>query len=339
MASATPTFVRANPSFVLPELILQYQQLSGAFELFAGGSPMVKLGSEDQYVYARRADVRTKSHISQAAVNSLPSCEVVFNEISTPTYLLQTRAEYNHHDTAAFSNYGASIVDAYRLAMRQAIFQDLRNLALYGKNPANGEGLINTPGATATTLPADSNGNTSITTYDNGQLALFFLTLLGAIKVRTNQGAMPVKFSIVMPQRTYMALNYQGIVQLTNYQRPGAGVASIAGMVDGVAGVMGDEITWGVDDTLIGKGAGGTDAIVIVMPEVKKPEGGTINTNEFAKLSPGMAATTLMLMDKAAPTEIPTPIAGGAIDVLSELRATSGWGIRPEAITILSATY
>jgi hypothetical protein len=41
----------------------------------------------------------------------------------------------------------------------------------------------------------------------------------------------------------------------------------------------------------------------------------------------------------AAPREIPTPLAGGAIDVLSEWRVTSGWGVRPECVTILSMQY
>ena len=75
------------------------------------------------------------------------------------------------------------------------------------------------------------------------------------------------------------------------------------------------------------------------MPEVQKPQGSEINTNEFAKLAPGIDACALMYMDRAAPTEIPTPLPGGAIDVLSELRATSGWGIRPESITLFSMTY
>ena len=46
-----------------------------------------------------------------------------------------------------------------------------------------------------------------------------------------------------------------------------------------------------------------------------------------------------MYMDMAAPREIPTPLAGGAIDVVFEQRATSGWGIRPEAITVISMQY
>ena len=75
------------------------------------------------------------------------------------------------------------------------------------------------------------------------------------------------------------------------------------------------------------------------MPEVEKPNGGKINTNEFAKLSPGLDACTLQLCDMVAPREITTPIAGGAVDVLSEHRISAGWGIRPEAITLLSAQY
>lgn len=126
---------------------------------------------------------------------------------------------------------------------------------------------------------------------------------------------------------------------MTQFQREGGGVNSILGTVNSVAGWSGDTIEWSCDDTLIGQGAGGTDAIVISIPEVKKPGSSGINTNEFAKLAPGLEATNLMLTDMAAPREIPTPLPGGAIDVLMELRTTSGWFLRPEALTILSAAF
>jgi hypothetical protein len=38
----------------------------------------------------------------------------------------------------------------------------MRTAELYGINPALGEGLVNTAGATTTNLPADSNGNDTI---------------------------------------------------------------------------------------------------------------------------------------------------------------------------------
>ncbi|HEY6922805.1 MAG TPA: hypothetical protein VI653_04995 [Steroidobacteraceae bacterium] len=339
MANLATSWVITNPSFIEPDLLLQYNQASGAFSALATGNPRIKLGSEDKYVYIRRLDVRTKVSTSQSAANQLPSANVVPSMISTPTYLNRTRAEYDHHDTAMMAEWGTNIVDAQRLAMRQGHFQLLRNMALYGNLPANGEGLLNTNGATAVNLPADSFGATTVRTYDNGQLAVFFITQLSATKTRTMQLGIPHRFVVLGPQRILGQMEYQNIVQLTSYQRAGAGSNSSAGVVKDVAGWNGDTIEWVYDDTLIGAGSGGTDAVLIVMPEVEKPVGKTWNTNDFASLSPGLNACTLMYADVAAPIEIPTPLAGGAIDVLSEMRASPGWGVRPEAITIMSMTY
>jgi hypothetical protein len=338
MAGIVPAQIRVSPHYLIPELILQYQQASGAFDLIATGDPLVRLGEGDLAVYGKRLDVRTEVTTSQFAANQLPSCTVVYNEVSTPTYLIQTRAEYDHHDTAALGRVGVSTPEAHRLAMRQGTFQQQRNLLLYGANPLNGEGLLNTNGATAISLPPDSNGNTTVVTYDNGQLAMFLAQTLGAIKVRTMQMGMGVKFAITTSQRVLESISYD-VVQLTQFQRAGAGSKSARGLVDDVLEWNEDEITWSCDDTLVGKGAGGTDMMVISMPEVKKPQGGKINTNVFAELTPGLQACALQLVDRAAPTEIMSPLARGAVDVVSELRSTSGWSLRPEAITLLSLQY
>ena len=339
MSNIAPAFITVNPSYTMPEILLPYSQASGAFDLLPTGEPLVRLSDGDLVAYIKRADVRTKMSAGQSAYNALPSCTVVMSQISTPTYLQRVRAEYDHHDTAAMGRWGVSIVEAQRLAMRQGHFQLARTALLTGFNPANGEGILNTAGATALNLPADSNGNTTVVNYDNGQMAFFLISQLSAIKTSTNQLGIGRKFTILGPQRVLGAFEYQNIVQLVQYQRVGAGSTSTAGVVKDVAGMNDDEIIWAYDDTLIGKGAGGTDAVLIVMPEVEKPQGSNFNTNEFAKLAPGLDACTLQLCDMAAPREIPTPIAGGAIDVLSEMRITSGWGVRPESIRIISMTF
>lgn len=335
----TPSYVQIHPSYTMPEIVLQYQQASGAFSLLASGDPQVRLGDGDLAVYLKKADIRTKQSVAQGAYNQLPSVSIQMNQVSTPTYLIRTRAEYDHHDSAAAGRWGISIDEAQRLGMRQGTFQSMRNALLNGYNPANGEGLINTPGATSVSLPADSNGNTTIVTYDNGQLAVFLLQIVTSLKTRTMQLGTPVRICVLGPQRTLGAMEYQNIVQLTQFQRSGAGSETTKGVMEAVLNMNGDTLEWGYDDTLIGKGAGGNDLIIVTIPEVKKPVGSKINTNEFAQVSPGLEACNLMLCDMAAPREIRSPLAGGAIDVLSELRITPGWGIRPEAITLFSAKY
>ena len=337
--SVAPAFVTVNPSVFLPDIILPYAQASGAFDTIAGGEPQQRLSDGDLVAYIRRADVRTRVAGGQAAYNQLPSVAIALSLVSAPTYLLRVRAEWDYHDQTAFSRHGVNLDQANTLAMRQGHYQLARNALLYGMNPANGEGLLNAAGAVLTTLPPDSQGNSTVGTYDNGEMGFFLLSLISATKTRTNQLGRSRKFVVLGPQRVLGAFEYQNVVSLMQYQRDGAGVASTKGLVEDVLNKNGDELVWCYDDTLVGKGAGGTDAVLVVMPEVEAPKGSKLNTNEFAKLASGFDATTLQLCDRAAPTEIPTPLAGGATDVLSEWRITSGWAVRGEAVTIASMQY
>ncbi|EAA7083277.1 DUF2184 domain-containing protein [Salmonella enterica subsp. enterica] len=341
MAAITPSYTIVNPSYIAPEMIIGYQQASGAFETIASGNPQVRLGVGDQYVYMRRLDIRTQTTSSQSGNgNQLPSVALEAKMISTPTYLFRCRGIYDHHDMAAAGNWNFALPEAQRLGMRQGIFQGLRSALLYGMNPAGGEGLLNTAGATTESLPPDSSGNTTVLTYDHGEMAVYLLGHIQAAMTRTMQLGIQQRVVILGPQRILGTMEIQQIVQLTSYQRPGGGTASVSGTTKNVAKDAGIQVDWVYDDTLIGAGAGGTDAVVISIPEVEVPVvNQTVNTNEFAKLTPSLAANALMFTDMAAPREIPTPIAGGAIDVLSEMRSTAGWAVRPEAITILSMAY
>ena len=203
MASvAFPPFTTINPSYIAPEIILKINQSSGAFSALHGGRPEVRLSPTDKQVYIKTLDIRTKAAVGQQPYEELPSVSVVAGYFGTPVYLIRNRYDFNHHDTNAAGVYGVALDSALRLGSRQAIFQQLRNMLLYGVKSANGEGLANTVGATATTLPPDSNGNTSFSTYDNGQLAFYFLQLIVANQQRMMQlGMEPLQTVIVGPQR------------------------------------------------------------------------------------------------------------------------------------------
>jgi hypothetical protein len=125
---------------------------------------------------------------------------------------------------------------------------------------------------------------------------------------------------------------------LASFQRVGGGTATVTGTMQSVLGDAGHKFKWSYDDTLIGKGQGGVDLLIMTVPEVEAPSqsSGGPNTAEFNGMQPGMNATIIQLMDMAAPREIVGPLPAGAVDITSELRFTSGWAIRPEATTLIS---
>ncbi len=340
MPITAPAFVTVNPSYIEPGFVMPIAQASGAFDALAGNGPLVRLSPGDLFVYMKRLDMRVNVAAGQQPYNQLPSASIEFSQFSAPTYLQRVRGTWDHHDVDSVGRWGISVVEAQRLATRQGHFQQARDALLYGYMPSNGEGLVNAAGATSVTLPPDQNGNDTIVSYDNGQLAFFIVQQILNIKSRTNQLGIGRRFNILGPQRALGQMEYPNIVQLTQFQRTGAGSETTAGLVKSILERNGDVITWTYDDTLIGKGAGGTDLIIINMPEVEQPTGAAPwNTNEFARLTPNTSACAAQYADMAAPREIMSPLAGGATDMLTEMRLTSGWAIRGETITLLSAAY
>lgn len=335
MANIFNAVTKVDPSFTEPDMIITTAQASGYMDVLADRKPRVKLGEGDLFVYLNRIDIRTQVAAGQSAYNLLPSATVTADYLQTASYLLRVRAEYDHHDMSAASRWNVSLPEAQRLGMRQGIFQYARVMGLYGANAANYEGLVNTPGATAVTLPQDSYGNTTLTTYDAGELAIFFMSQIQASLTRTYQLGMPTRITMLGPQRVIGQMQLTDIVQTTSYQRPGSGTATTAQVVKEVAKEFGYEVEYAFDDTLIGKGAGGTDLLILAIPEIEVPAMPGINTNVFDTLQPNMKATTLQYADMAAPMEITTPIVDG-LNVTSEIRFTSGWCPRPQALSLIS---
>jgi hypothetical protein len=341
MSLITAARVLVHPSFEEPEILLQYNQASQFVDALAGGEVRARIGEDDLFVYMKYVNLRTQQAAGQAGMNELPGVQIFAGMLQVPTYLAQVRANYNHHDVRAAGNYGFSAVEAYRLGMRQANYQFARDGALHGFNPQNGEGLLNAVGATTTNLPPDTFGHTTVLTYDNGEMAFQLSQYVLAIKTRTNQLGMGRDFAFLGPQRTMGQFEYN-VVQLTQFQRPGAGTASTVELLENIlgSGTNKDRMTWGYDDTL--QGAGGTadtDVVLIVMTEIEKPRTTGISTNAFAALNPGNKACTTQYCDKVAPTEIMSPMAGGATDFLMEWRLSPGWGVRPTCITIVNMLY
>lgn len=339
MANYFPSVAKINPSFTEPGLIFTYSQASGFLGAFAGEKPTVKIGNDDLYVYVNGLDLRTPATLGQSAGNFLPSASLTATYYGTPTYLLRTRHEYDHHDTAAAARFNVSLPSAIETASLQGHFQQLRVMALYGYNSANGEGLLNASGATAVSLPADSYGNTTTSTYDNGQLALWILQQMTKLQESMYQTRAPNRIAFVGPQRIFYELSNSQVVQLTSYQRPGAGTQTVGRMIEEIGKSNGIDVEFFYDDTLIGKGTGGADAVIMTIPEVWVPSVPGIDTNVFGETGPAMKDVNVLYTDMPAPMKITTPIPDGGVTEVMEWRATSGWNVRGAGVYILSMPY
>ncbi|MDR8091100.1 hypothetical protein KPB05_27020 [Burkholderia gladioli] len=338
---AFQAFSKITPSHTEPRLILSYAQKSGAFNALAGRKPKVQVSQGDKAVYVHKLQMRSDARVNQSGAEYLPTPQFATSLISTPLYVIRNRAEWDMADVNAAGNWNVALPEAYTKASRHGAFNVMRRMLLNGVRPSDGEGLLNTPNATAVTAPADAAGNTTLSTMDPDHVFSLLLQLTSDLRTRImsiSQGN--IRISVLGPQRVIGRLQ-QSVVELTAFQRAGAGSASITGALEQVGDWNGTEFEFAVDDTLIGAGAGGADLIVINAPELINPqEGSEINTNEFATLQPSLEDAFVQYADRAAPTEFPTPIPGmGAVDVLYHMEASSGWCLRPEALTLLSIKF
>jgi hypothetical protein len=332
-------YVLTHPSFVEPEIINQISQRSGFVDLLADSELRVRLAEDDLYVYMKTLNLRTKAAAGQTAFNELPGVDIAAAMISTATYQLQVAAQYNHHDVRAGANWGFGVPEAYRLGLRQANYLVARDAALYGLNPQNGEGIINAPGALAVNLPPDQFGNTTVLSYDNGQMAFFLAQQVQQMKTRTFQMGIGWEFTILGPQRTLGSFEYN-VVELVQFQREGAGTASTKETLEKIIMSNKDKLNWVYDDTLEGKGAGGTDMVILDMPKIDNPKKmGSVDTNAFSGMTPNNATCVTQYADMAAPREILSPGPRGFTDVLQEWRISSGWVPRTAAVTLISMPF
>src|SRR3984957_18372051 len=128
-------YITRSPHFMEPEFLLQYSQASGFIDLLADGQMRVRLPEDDLLVYAKQLNLRPPHDAGQALFNELPGVDIMATMINTPTYLIKTRAIWDHHDVAAGGRWGFAVPEAYRLGRREGGYQLAPHVALFGAHP------------------------------------------------------------------------------------------------------------------------------------------------------------------------------------------------------------
>lgn len=337
MANLFTARIQAQPSYTMPGMIVQQSLVSGFTGILGGGNVQARLNTSDVAAYMNSLKMKANSVISQNPANSLPmGVELVPEMRSIPTYFIRAKAEYDSHDVSAAGNWNVSLESAIKLALKQSHFERIRDAALYGVNATNHEGILNAPNIVPATLPADSHANTGFIDYDNGELATWFLNRINDLTSRTFTSGSPVRLAALIPVRLMNKLT-TGIVQLTSSQRVGAGSQSVGQTIDMVLEWNGKDIEFYVDNSLVGKGDGGTDGIILCIPELVDQTDNSFNTNVFASLEPKITANIVQMCDTPEPVFKTVPLSLDNNEIMSEQKIIPAWGLRPEAITFISA--
>ena len=202
MASVFNARQLVSPHHYEPGLIVTQSQASGYFDCLAGEGLRVQLGPIDKAVYANVLDIRTQIAANQATANVLPGVTLTGSIIQAGTYTIRQRNQYSDFDVAEAGEYNVALPMAYRYGQLPGCLSSTSaTSASTASNASNSEGLINTPGATAISLPPDSYGNTTISTYDAGQLAIWFNGLIHAGLTRMFLLGTPMRVVIIGPQQ------------------------------------------------------------------------------------------------------------------------------------------
>lgn len=346
MSVGQSSLIMLDRSMVVPGVMVQRAQKRGTLNLIAGGKPKNVLNQNVQKVYINGIRYRGLAKASREPGNELPSVSFNTTQKATNAYWLSTSTKYSvwDDDNAKFSGLNAPQIQ--NMIAHGAIADLTAILALYGTGEGMSEGIMNSPGVFEENLPADSNGALSLRTYDAGEFAQYFLQLTVDAETRMLTVGLDREqvLNVLMPQRVLGYLRRSSVIKLTSgIQRDGGGVHTIEGRIQAVATSPNGNISinFYVDDTLIGKGAGGSDAVVMCYPGFPDTPDDIYNTDALAALPNSIQEMVAMYTAHSQPMEIESPAVDGSQGVYTtyHTKVTPGWALRPEAVTILSLPY
>lgn len=268
--------LRTYPSARIPGLVVpQVQQVP--FEKYIGGKTNIgKLEDINAYL-STISNIDSEAIVGQQWGGDFAKQNYTMGQIQGGYYKIEAYVEYNVEEEARFHSLSNGV----------ALPDFLKNLAMQGINQRRHEGILygfdNTTGlnqgilanATIQTLPADSAGATSLTGYNPAELQTFLASC--AMQVMNATYGMAKPCVIASSQRVINYLRTM-VVSLTESQKDGAGVDSIAGLYNRIVGnwLGVGNIEFVADNSLQGET---TDSIVFIATGIDTQDAGDNGTN------------------------------------------------------------
>lgn len=327
---------RINPSVAVPGLLVpNVQQVP--FERYIGKKTNFgSLGKEQAYI-TTIANINSETQVGQQWGSQMAKQTYNMGQLSVPYYRVEAYVEYNVDEQAKFEELsgGIALPDFLENLAKQGINQRRHQAILYGFDGATGLGQGLLSNAVESNLPNDSAGVQTLTGYDVAELQAFLASVL--------RSAMDASYGMAKPcviASSSRVINYltTAIVPLTESQKDGAGVDSVAGLFSRVAKWVGvGDVEFIQDNTLEGA-TGQSDKIVFIAPGLDQQavsdeeninlvgQYNSINYNTWYDSAEG-----LMRFD--------APPSMGTFGAKYTLKMTPGVTLRSEAVRVVSAKY
>lgn len=328
---------RVVPHSIIPGVVAPVNQNADYIKAFAGITKYGDLGSD--YLYLTTLDkIDTPTTIGQQWRGGVDTAQFSNNQLAWQYYTIQARMEYTDQQAAKLGKIlpGIGIDQLLDKLCRQGINQRDHYGALFGFDPAQTQGLVK-QGTTAT-FPADSDAHTTISSYNPDELMAFMATQARTAMNNTYGMAKPVIF--MSSVRTVNWIK-SVMLNLTQYQMPGAGVDSIGGAYSRVVGEwLGvGKIEFIADDLLKGAGTNSSDLMLFVAPGLTEQDA---VKPEYSQYLLGDLPMNMMntFKDEAGGLIISrNPVINRVTSADYSLQTTPGAVIRADAVRVIEALY
>ena len=328
---------RVVPHSLIPGAVFPVNQNADYVKMFAGITKYGDLGSD--YLYLPTFEkIHTPTTIGQQWRGGVDTAQFANGQLAWQYYTIQARFEYTDQQAAKLSKLVPSIgIDNFLDKLcQQGVNQRRHYGALFGFDPAQTQGLVK-QGTTAT-FPADSDANTTISAYNPDELMAFMAGQARTAMNNTYGMAKPVIFASSVRVVNYIRST---MINLMQYQMPGAGVDSVGGAYSRVVGEwLGvGKIEFIADDLLKAAGTNSTDIMLFIAPGLAEQDSVPPEFSQY-KLDdqPGNMMNTFM--DNAGGLIISrNPIMNRVTSVDYSLQTTPGAVIRADAVRVIEAAY
>lgn len=281
-------------------------------------------------------NVSASPSVSQGWDTAISGTDMTLNRIQMATYNITSKYGYNKDESDKFTKAtGGQSLDNVMSAITEAGVSSCVHFgALYGFGKGYNQGII--AGSTKASLPPDSTGATTVSTYSDIDLYKFIIETINDVRAQSFGGASP---TILFGPRKFINYIQTALVSFLQSAESG-GLNSVAGTINLASRLGGvEQIKYIEDDSLIGRGTDGKDLFFLLAPRIKEDQrfeqfnqNILIDENGSGKKNAIMAVTVPDWNQR-------NPVVDGFESSFRQMSLTAGLLIRPEAMVSVSYTF